>query len=223
MLIKLDKISKIYHVGEVDIPAVRDISLDINAGELMAIMGASGSGKTTLMNIIGCLDRPSKGRYLLDGQDITTMSKNELAYVRNKKIGFVFQSFNLLSRTSALENVELPMFYGNNLTSRQKRARAVEVLERVGLGQRMKHHPSQLSGGEQQRVAIARSLVNQPKILLADEPTGNLDSKRGKEIMELFQQLNKEGITIVLITHDKDTAFYARRVVHVKDGLIVNN
>lgn len=222
MLIRLDKISKIYHIGEVDIPAVREISLDINAGELTAIMGASGSGKTTLMNIIGCLDRPSEGRYLLDGQDITTMSKNELAQVRNKKIGFIFQSFNLLSRTSALENVELPMFYGNNLTSRQKRARAVEVLERVGLGQRMNHHPSQLSGGEQQRVAIARSLVNRPKILLADEPTGNLDSKRGKEIMELFQQLNKEGITIVLITHDKDTASYARRVVHVKDGLIVN-
>lgn len=223
MLITLDKVSKIYHLGEVDIPALRDVSFTIAAGELVAIIGASGSGKTTLMNIIGCLDRPSAGQYLLDDQGVTSLNKNELAHIRNKKLGFVFQSFNLLPRTSALENVELPLFYGNNLSSREKRQRAQEMLERVGLGQRMHHYPSQLSGGEQQRVAIARSLVNQPRLLLADEPTGNLDSKRGKEIMALFQELNNEGITVILITHDKDIAAYARRVIQIRDGLVIAN
>jgi len=221
MLITINQVTKIYHLGEVDIPALREISLTIAAGELTAIIGASGSGKTTLMNIVGCLDRPSAGQYLLDDEDVTHLNNNELAYIRNKKLGFVFQSFNLLPRTSALENVELPLFYGNSLTSREKRRRAEELLERVGLGSRMHHYPSQLSGGEQQRVAIARSLVNQPRLLLADEPTGNLDSKRGKEIMELFQQLNRESITVILITHDKDIAAYARRVIQLRDGQVV--
>ncbi|MDI6732544.1 MAG: ABC transporter ATP-binding protein [Planctomycetota bacterium] len=221
MLITLNQITKVYQIGEVDIPALRGVTFTIDRGEFVAIMGASGSGKTTLMNILGCLDQPTSGQYSLDDTEITRLNRNELAYIRNKKIGFVFQNFNLLPRTSALENVELPLFYGNRLSSRQKYQRAIEMLTRLGLADRLEHYPSQLSGGQQQRVAIARALINQPSIILADEPTGNVDSKTGQEIMKLFQQLNQEEITIILITHEKDIADYARRLIHIKDGEIV--
>lgn len=221
MLITLNQITKVYQIGEVDIPALRGVSFTIDRGEFVAIMGASGSGKTTLMNILGCLDQPTSGQYSLDDTEITKLNRNELAYIRNKKIGFVFQNFNLLPRTSALENVELPLFYGNRFPSHQKYQRAVEMLTRLGLADRLYHYPSQLSGGQQQRVAIARALINQPSIILADEPTGNVDSKTSQEIMKLFQQLNQEGITIVLITHDKDIANYAQRLIHIRDGEIV--
>lgn len=219
-LIVLDHVYKIYRMGDVEIHALNGVSLEIQRGDFVAIMGASGSGKSTTMNILGCLDRPTRGHYLLDGQDVSKLSKDELADIRNRKIGFVFQGFNLLARTSALENVELPMLYlGVSATERQTRAR--EALELVGLGGRMNNMPNQLSGGQQQRVAIARALVNQPSIILADEPTGNLDSRTSVDVMGVFQYLNDErGITIALVTHEADIAQYAKRMVLFKDGHI---
>jgi putative ABC transport system ATP-binding protein len=221
MLIELDQVKKTYQMGEVEIQALRGVSLTIDRGEFVAIMGASGSGKTTLMNLLGCLDRPSSGHYLLDGVEVSKMSDDQLARVRNQKIGFVFQSFNLLSRTTAIENVEMPLIYGPYVSRKKKNEIAKGLLERVGLGGRIHHHPSQLSGGEQQRVAIARSLVNHPSILFADEPTGNLDTKSSVEIMSIFEQLNAENITIVMVTHEADIAKYAKRTIMVKDGQIV--
>jgi putative ABC transport system ATP-binding protein len=223
-VIQLEDAHKVYHTGEVNVHAVRGVSLAIQAGEFVAIMGASGSGKSTLMNIIGCLDRTTRGRYLLDGTDVSQLNRDELADVRNQKIGFVFQGFNLLSRTSALENVELPMLYQHrHLSGREQRALAVRALEVVGLVERADHHPNQLSGGQQQRVAIARALVNQPALVLADEPTGNLDSQTSIEIMGVFQKLNDEGITIVMVTHELDIARYTRRNVIMRDGRVVTD
>jgi ABC-type lipoprotein export system ATPase subunit len=223
-LIELQDIYKTYHLGEVDVPVLKGITLNVAQGELVALMGASGSGKSTLMNILGCLDHPSAGKYWLDGAEVSQLSPDGRALVRNHKIGFVFQGFNLLPRTSALDNVVMPLSYSNEpLTERESRQRATELLERVGLGDRMHHEPSQLSGGQQQRVAIARALVNRPRLLFADEPTGNLDSKTSKEILEMFQRLNQEeGITIILVTHDASIAQYARRTVRISDGLIVD-
>jgi len=219
-VIQLDHIHKIYHMGDIEVHALRGISLTIRQGEFVAIMGASGSGKSTTMNIIGCLDRPSRGTYILDGSDVSTFSKDERADIRNRKIGFVFQGFNLLSRTSTLENVELPMLYAG-LAAAERHRRAMTAISAVGLVGREHNHPNQLSGGQQQRVAIARSLVNQPSLILADEPTGNLDSRTSVEIMEIFQRLNREqGITLVLVTHEPDIAQYAKRVVVFKDGKI---
>jgi putative ABC transport system ATP-binding protein len=219
-LIKLIGIEKTYSSGgEAEVRALRGITLDIEKAAFVAIMGSSGSGKSTLMNLLGCLDRPSAGHYLLDGREVSGLSRNELAEVRNKKIGFVFQSFNLLTRTSALENVELPLVYAG-VPSKERRERAKAALARVGLGERMNHHPSQLSGGQQQRVAIARALVTRPPILLADEPTGNLDSKTSIEVMALMQTLGREGLTVVLVTHEPDIADYATRVITIRDGLV---
>lgn len=219
--VELDDVHKIYRTGEMEVHAVRGASLRIQAGEFVALMGSSGSGKSTLMNILGCLDRPTRGRYLLDGQDVSHLQRDELADYRNGKLGFVFQSFNLLPRTSARENVELPLLYGNrHLTNLQLRERADQVLKSVGLAGREDHHPSQLSGGQQQRVAIARALINDPEVLLADEPTGNLDSRTSIEIMEIFQRLNDRGITVIMVTHEPDIAAYARRNVVMRDGLI---
>jgi putative ABC transport system ATP-binding protein len=219
-LIQLDHIHKTYTMGDVEVHALRGISLTIREGEFVAIMGASGSGKSTTMNIIGCLDRPTRGSYTLDGQDVSEMSKDERADIRCEKIGFVFQGFNLLSRTSALENVELPMLYAGVATA-QRDQRALEALASVGLAGREQNHPNQLSGGQQQRVAVARALVNNPALILADEPTGNLDSRTSVEVMEIFQRLNRErGITLVLVTHEPDIAQYAQRVVVFKDGRI---
>jgi putative ABC transport system ATP-binding protein len=219
-LITLDHIHKTYKMGDLEIHALRGVSLEIDRGEFIAIMGASGSGKSTTMNILGCLDKPTRGHYHLDGEDVSKMSKDELADIRNRKIGFVFQGFNLLSRTSAIENVELPMLYlGVKHTERMKRA--MEALDIVGLGERIQNMPNQLSGGQQQRVAIARALVNQPSIVLADEPTGNLDSRTSIEVMDVFQRLNKErGITIALVTHEPDIAQFANRVIVFRDGRI---
>ena len=223
-VIKLEDIHKVYHTGEVDVHAVRGITLEIFPGEFVALMGASGSGKSTLMNMIGALDRPTGGNYLLDGIDVSTLDRDALADVRNEKIGFVFQGFNLLSRTSALENVEMPMLYNRHrIQSREQRERALHALELVGLGDRADHHPNQLSGGQQQRVAIARALVNQPSLLLADEPTGNLDSQTSIEIMGVFQKLNDQGITIVMVTHELDIARYTQRNVILRDGNIVSD
>jgi len=203
------------------VPAVRGVSLDINGGEFVALMGASGSGKSTLMNILGCLDRPTAGQYILDAADVSALNRDQLADIRNRKIGFVFQNFNLLPRTSARENVELPLLYGDrHLTGLELREKADRVLASVGLKGREDHHPSQLSGGQQQRVAIARALINDPEVILADEPTGNLDSRTGVEIMGIFQQLNNRGITIVMVTHEADIAAYARRNVLMRDGLV---
>ncbi len=217
-VIALENVHKTYDLGEIQVHALRGVSLEIRRGEFVAIMGASGSGKSTLMNILGCLDRPSKGRYLLDGIDVSGLSKVELAHIRNKKIGFVFQQFNLLSRTTALENVELPTLYAG-IPPEERAKRAKESLERVGLADRAMHHPSQLSGGQQQRVAIARALVNKPAILLADEPTGNLDSRTSVEIMDILQRLNEdEGLTVVLVTHEPDIANYAQRALEFRDG-----
>jgi putative ABC transport system ATP-binding protein len=219
-VIQLDHIHKTYTMGDVEVHALRGVSLDIREGEFVAIMGASGSGKSTMMNIIGCLDRPTRGTYILDGEDVSQMSKDERADIRCQKIGFVFQGFNLLSRTSALENVELPMLY-LGVDSAARHERAMEALAAVGLSGREQNHPNQLSGGQQQRVAVARSLVNNPALILADEPTGNLDSRTSVEVMEIFQRLNRErGITLVLVTHEPDIAEYAHRVVVFKDGKI---
>lgn len=223
-LIKLENFSKTYHTGEVEVHAVRGVSLEIMPGEFVAIMGSSGSGKSTLMNTVGCLDRPTGGRYWLDGLDVSAMDRDELAEIRNTRIGFVFQGFNLLSRTSALENVELPLLYARNgLNGHEQQERALEVLELVGLGERADHHPNQLSGGQQQRVAIARALVNKPKLLLADEPTGNLDTQTSIEIMGVFQRLNDQGITIVMVTHELDIAHYTKRMVIMRDGRVVKD
>jgi putative ABC transport system ATP-binding protein len=220
-VIAIDKLTKVYHLGEVDVRALDGVDLRVDTGDFVAIMGPSGSGKSTLMNIIGCLDRPTSGTYVLDGADVSRLSRDQRAIIRNAKIGFVFQSFNLLARTSAMENVELPMLYGDlALSKRDRHAKAQTALHHVGLAGREGNYPSQLSGGQQQRVAIARALVTDPAILLADEPTGNLDSRTSLEIMAIFQELNDEGKTVVLITHESDIAQHAKRIVHVKDGLI---
>ena len=222
-VISVKNLVKTYVVGEVEVKALRGVNLDVQRGEFLAVTGPSGSGKSTFMHIVGCLDRPTSGQYFLDGQDVSRMSKDALAAVRNKKIGFVFQGFNLLSRTSALDNVELPLLYGGGgMRTAERHKRAMEVLNAVGLGNRADHHPNQLSGGQQQRVAIARALINNPSILLADEPTGNLDTKTSIEVMGIFQHLNKErGITVVLITHEIDIAEYGTRTVTFRDGIVV--
>ncbi len=218
-LIQVEEVHKYYDLGETKVHALRGVSAEIKRGEFVAIMGASGSGKSTFMNILGCLDRPSSGRYVLEGTDVSQLHKRDLALIRNRKIGFVFQGFNLLARTTALENVELPTLYAR-LDKQQREQRAREALDMVGLGDRTGHFPSQLSGGQQQRVAIARALVNRPAILLADEPTGNLDSRTSVEIMEIFQQLNDQGLTIVLVTHEHDISQYAKRGLIFRDGKI---
>jgi putative ABC transport system ATP-binding protein len=222
-VISVRNLAKTYAVGEVEVKALRGVTLDVHRGEFLAVTGTSGSGKSTFMHIVGCLDRPTSGQYFLDGQDVSRMSKDALAAVRNKKIGFVFQGFNLLARTSALDNVELPLLYGGNgLKTAERHKRAMEMLTLVGLGNRADHHPNQLSGGQQQRVAIARALINNPSLLLADEPTGNLDSKTSIEVMGIFQRLNNErGITVVLITHEMDIAEYGTRSVTFRDGQVV--
>jgi putative ABC transport system ATP-binding protein len=219
-VIRLENVYKTYDLGEIQVHALRGVSLEIHGGEFVAVMGASGSGKSTLMNILGCLDKPTKGHYFLDSIDVSGMDKVDLARIRNHKLGFVFQGFNLLSRTSALENVELPTIYAG-ISLEERESRAKESLERVGLADRAHHHPSQLSGGQQQRVAIARALVNRPSILLADEPTGNLDSRTSVEIMDILQRLNLEnGLTVVLVTHEPDIAQYAKRVLEFRDGKV---
>jgi len=218
-LIRLKDVTRIYQMGDVEVRALAGVTLDLAAGEFTAIMGASGSGKSTMMNLLGCLDRPSGGQYLLEGREISRLSNDELARIRNRTIGFVFQSFNLLSRTTALENVELPLLYAN-VPAAERHARARDSLERVGLGTRADHHPNQMSGGQQQRVAIARALVNRPPILLADEPTGNLDSRTSADVMALFQALGRTGITVILVTHEPDIAAYATRVITMRDGLV---
>ena len=223
-IVQLEAIHKIYDSGEIPVHAVRGVTLDIGAGEFVAVMGASGSGKSTLMNMLGCLDRPTKGRYLLGGTDVSGLDRNQLADLRNQKLGFVFQGFNLLSRTTARENVELPMLYGQRrFSSKEIHQRALRSLETVGLANRADHFPSQLSGGQQQRVAIARALINEPQILLADEPTGNLDSKTSVEIMGVFQKLNDQGITIVMVTHELDIAHYCKRNLIMRDGQLVSD
>jgi putative ABC transport system ATP-binding protein len=221
-LIQLERVSKIYRIGDIVVPALRDLSLVIAQGEFVAIMGASGSGKSTLMNIIGCLDVPSSGRYLLSGHPVSDWDRNTLAEVRNRALGFVFQMFNLLPRTTALENVELPMVYAG-IPAAERRRRAASALSRVGLGERMYHRPNQLSGGQQQRVAIARAMVMNPRLILADEPTGNLDSRTSKDVMALFQELSRAGITIILVTHEPDIAAFAGREIVLKDGQIVSD
>ena len=221
-LIRLEDVVKTYVMGDVEVKAMRGVSLSVRQGEFTAIMGASGSGKSTLMNIVGCLDRPTSGRYLLDGNEVSRLSTESLAEVRNRTIGFVFQNFNLLSRTNALENVELPLLYAGVSTAERHR-RAAESLEKVGLADRAHHHPNQMSGGQQQRVAIARALVNRPRVLLADEPTGNLDSRTSAEVMALFQELGVTGITVVLVTHEQDVAQYASRIVVMRDGRVLSD
>lgn len=219
-IIEIKNLRKDYHIGEVTVHALRGVDLQIKENEFVAIMGVSGSGKSTMLNILGCLDKPSNGDYLLDGVDVKTMNRDELARLRNRKLGFVFQAYNLLPRTTALENVELPLFYNSKIKSKERYDRAVNALEAVGLKERMHHMPNQLSGGQQQRVAIARSLVNDPVLILADEPTGNLDTRTSFEIMELFQDLNEKGRTIVYVTHEPDIAKFATRNVVFRDGRI---
>lgn len=223
-LIELKDICKTYHIGELDVPVLKGISMTVACGELVALMGVSGSGKSTLMNILGCLDRPSSGEYWLGGEEVSNLSSNERATIRNQKIGFVFQNFNLLPRTSALENVTMPLSYtAEHLSEREERKRGMEMLSRFGLTERVRHEPSQLSGGQQQRVAIARALINRPPLLFADEPTGNLDSRTSEEVLQMFKQLNREdGITIILVTHDADVAKHAGRIIHIHDGLIAD-
>ena len=220
--VALDGITKVYRMGEIEVHALREVTLEIQGGEFVAVMGTSGSGKSTLMNIIGCLDRPSTGRYFLNGQDVSQLGRNQLADVRNRQIGFVFQSFNLLRRTSALENVELPLLYAG-ASGRERQRRAREALTRVGLGDRMGHHPNQMSGGQQQRVAVARAVVGNPTVLVADEPTGNLDSRTSLEIMALFQELGRGGITVLIVTHEAEIAAYAQRVITMKDGRVTSD
>lgn len=223
-LIELHDVSKTYDLGEVKVEALRSTTIDIERGEYVSLIGPSGSGKSTLMNTLGCLDRPTTGSYLLDGNEIVCMSRSQRARIRNQKIGFVFQNFNLLNRTSALENVELPLLYSTGISGRTRRKRAIELLEKVGLGDRLDHHPSQLSGGQQQRVAIARALVNQPAILMGDEPTGNLDTKTSREVIEMFRQLNEEqGLTVILVTHDQHVAKNARRNIVLRDGEVIED
>jgi putative ABC transport system ATP-binding protein len=223
-VVKLENFFKTYYTGEVEVHAVRGVSLEVQPGEFVAVMGASGSGKSTLMNTVGCLDRPTSGRCLLDGVDVGRLSRDHLADLRNEKLGFVFQGFNLLSRTSALENVELPLLYARpSLRGREQYERATKALQLVGLGDRTGHHPNQLSGGQQQRVAIARALVNQPKLLLADEPTGNLDTNTSIEIMGIFQDLNRQGMTVIMVTHELDIARYCLRQVVMRDGRVVTD
>ena len=223
-VIAVEDLTKTYAMGDVDVRALRGVSLAIDAGEFVAVTGPSGSGKSTFMHILGCLDRPTRGRYLLDGRDVSGLSRDELAEVRNRKIGFVFQGFNLLARTTALDNVELPLLYGSRMNGPARHARARSVLQAVGLGDRMDHLPNQLSGGQQQRVAIARALVNEPAILLADEPTGNLDSRTSVEVMDIFQRLNREsGITVLLITHEADIAEYGSRIIRFHDGKVASD
>lgn len=223
-VIQLRNLARTYQSGEVQVKAVRDVTLDIHRGDFVAIMGASGSGKSTLMNTLGCLDQPTSGEYLLDGVGVAGLNRKQLAKLRNRKLGFVFQSFNLLARTSALENVELPMLYALPIVARrERRKRAIAALEKVGLGDRLSHHPSQLSGGQQQRIAIARALVNRPELVLADEPTGNLDTRTSIELMGLFQELNDSGITIVMVTHELDIAGYCKRMVVMRDGSVISD
>ena len=222
-LIELRDIRKTYSLGEIDVPVLKGISLTIGKGEYVALMGASGSGKSTLMNILGCLDRPTSGDYLLDGEELGRASGDHRAMVRNRKIGFVFQSFNLLPRTTSLDNVIMPLAYtASGLSRKECRERGIEMLKRVGLSERIYHYPSQLSGGQQQRVAIARALINHPPVLFADEPTGNLDSHTSEEVMEMFSELNREGITVILVTHSTEIADFAKRSIHIQDGLVVN-
>lgn len=222
-IIILKNVNKVYKIGEIKVEALRDINLEVKEREFVAIMGASGSGKSTLMNIIGCLDVFDSGKYILNKKDITTLKKSSLSKIRNKTIGFVFQSFNLLSRTTALENVELPLYYSDNIISKEIRKKALDALKKMGLGDRIHHLPNQLSGGQQQRVAIARAIVNDPPLLLADEPTGALDSNTSIEIMNLFCELNQNGKTIILVTHEADIARYAKRIIHMKDGRIISD
>lgn len=222
-VIKVNDLVKEYQMGETIVHALRKLNLEINEGEFVSIMGASGSGKSTLMNILGCLDKPTSGHYSLDGIDVDKIESDDLAEIRNRKIGFVFQSFYLLSRTSALENVELPLLYRKNLGRKQRKDMAVKALNKVQMGSRLEHLPNQLSGGQQQRVAIARAIVNQPKILFADEPTGNLDTRTSYEIMTLFQELHREGITIIIVTHEKDIAEYTERLITFSDGKIISD
>jgi len=219
-VIELENITKVYRMGKVEVPALQGVSLNIKQGEMLAIIGASGSGKSTLMNVIGLLDKPTLGKYTFQGADVSRLNDNKLAEMRNKKLGFVFQEYNLLSRASSLSNVELPLIYGG---SRHRRQRAIEALERVGLGARVSHKPTELSGGEQQRVAIARSLVNNPDVILADEPTGNLDSATTDQIISVFRNLNQDGITVVLVTHEMDIAEQTQRIIRLYDGKIVSD
>ncbi len=219
-MIELENITRVYQMGKVEVPALRGITLSINQGEILAIIGASGSGKSTLMNIIGCLDKPTSGSYMFGGADVSRLSDNRLAEIRSKKLGFVFQEYNLLSRASAVSNVELPLIYSG---SRHRRQRAIEALERVGLGGRANHKPTELSGGEQQRVAIARALVNNPDVILADEPTGNLDSASTDQIISVFRKLNQEGITVILVTHEIDVAEQTQRIIRLCDGEIISD
>lgn len=223
-LIELHDVRRVYDLGEVKVHALRTVTRNIELGEYIALIGPSGSGKSTLMNTLGCLDRPTHGSYLLDGEEVVTMNRDQRAKIRNKQLGFVFQNFNLLNRTSALENVELPLMYGARLSARERRDRAMEMLGKVGLADRYHHHPSQLSGGQQQRVAIARALVNRPSILMGDEPTGNLDSKTSREVIHLFRELNEQqDITVILVTHDQNVARNAKRTLVLRDGEIVED